>query len=70
MHSSAFGGLAPLLLSCTRASPFAPPSAVCAASACRKPYRKGLTPCYFAMAQPSSLSGNEQFFYFTSLVSW
>lgn len=33
----------------------------------RKPYRKGLTPYYFAAAQPG-LSGNEQFFYFTSLV--
>lgn len=35
---------------------------------CRKPYRKGLTPYYFAAVQPG-LSGNEQFFYFTSLVS-
>lgn len=33
----------------------------------RKPYRKGLTPYYFAAVQPG-LSGNEQFFYFTSLV--
>jgi hypothetical protein len=35
---------------------------------CRKPYRKGLTPYYFAAEQPG-LTGNEQFFYFTSLVS-
>jgi hypothetical protein len=34
---------------------------------CRKPYCKGLTPYYFAAVQ-LGLSGNEQFFYFTSLV--
>ena len=42
-------------------------SALPSLSCCRKPYRKGLTPYYFAAVQPG-LSGNEQFFYFTSLV--
>lgn len=37
----------------------------------RKPYRRGLTPYYFAAAQPASgmsISSNEQYFYFSSLV--
>lgn len=35
---------------------------------CRKPHIKSLVPNYFAAPQPSQ-AGNEQFFYFTSLVS-
>eukprot|EP00879_Flechtneria_rotunda_P033015 GHRR01036530.1.p1 GENE.GHRR01036530.1~~GHRR01036530.1.p1 ORF type:complete len:417 (+),score=164.74 GHRR01036530.1:845-2095(+) len=35
----------------------------------KKPYRKSLTPTYFSMPHQVQ-SGNEQFFYFTSLAAW
>lgn len=61
------------LLSSHSLTPAAPPPAVltlatlCSGLCCRKPHRKGLTPYYFAVEQ-AGLTGNEQFFYFTSLV--